>query len=231
MKKMIYYTNSKTPDQEKTYNGQSITIYKINSLREMVIHVIHNFNVSGIICDISNKEDDIIESMEVIWSISPYVYFILFQTGNYKSDFLKINKDKIIYIQSLEDIESLQQFTPAYLRKFHRIDWPLKVNCAYDSEFKNAIPGKILSLSAGGALVEVNPQFTAHKGNNIYLMIEFKEFKLYVESTVVRSDLMSGMIKFAAEFHHVSKITQNCIDTIIKDKLAKRLLLDIESLL
>lgn len=232
MKKIIYYTDAKHSKDHAVIEGEKIKVIKIHSAREAVIYIIDNINVVGIICDKECDDSEISDLMETVWVISPYLLFILFKDE--KRDFKKYSKhsDKIVWIDSMEEIVKIEKFTPSYMRKFNRINWPLIVHFSKEPAALSSVTGNILSLSAGGAFIETDMFAGIEHGSNVYLIIEFKEFKLYVDSTVIRINKESPGYKsgFAVEFHHVSKLTQNCIDSIIRDRLASKLLFTIEDI-
>ncbi|HBD95194.1 MAG: hypothetical protein A2015_04685 [Spirochaetes bacterium GWF1_31_7] len=232
MKKIVYYEDKPKSTNNTLIEGVKFNIHTMTGIRNVVLFMINSNNVIGILCDKDNKEISNIDLMETVWSVTPFVLFILFKSSTRNTTIYDEFKDKIIWINSLEEIDTIESFTPSYMRKFNRINWPLLVHFSLDSTVSSSSSGNILSLSAGGAFIETEQLAGIQQSSNIYLIIEFKDFKLYVDSTVIRvnNDKKQGKCGFAVEFHHVSKLTQNCIDSIIKDKLASRLLFTIDDI-
>lgn len=187
-------------------------------------------------------EERVISFVDKVNEINPFIVKIIFDCP---SDWIKnrtdlINKYNLIVFPSgcdnSEICESIKNnvYTDdnKIKRRFSRVDWPLNVQISFDDSAKETITRNVLSISGNGAYIS-SENFMPRKNDRLTLTISFKDFKLFTDSEVVwlngskqKPNLPEG---FAVTFIDIGFASQKVIDSIIKDKIIKRVLFDFKT--
>ncbi len=226
---VIFFSDNENTIENDFVIFENYRLHRLKKIRNIVLKLIENNNINFIICDPDNSEKSNIELIETAVSLNPALTVILFRKNKITEVTCNNTECRTMFIEKMEEIKRIEDFRPEHLRNFKRINWPLSVKYSHSPEMGNPDSGKLISLSAGGAYIETKELDIISPGSKIFIEIEFKQFNFYADASILRINHIHQQPEknkgFAVEFQNVTQATQNCIDSIIKDKLAQKLLI------
>ncbi|NPV00166.1 MAG: hypothetical protein HPY53_02175 [Brevinematales bacterium] len=234
MDKIIYLSSGDLfkSEIEKVKGGYQI--FRARNLRDALIFLINNPEVGAIIYTVASSSLIDKKTMEVFFHLNPLFPVIIAQkeTGKYdQNQLLEWNKN-IILLGNIDELDNVLQSTQKNRRKYNRVDWPLFATFYKNINSSTTETGKILSLSAGGSYIQTTNFDMVDLNQPVYMEIHFRDFKFFVESTVVRINrtLSSESLPpgFAVRFDNVSIATQTYINHIINDHLMMTLFKELD---
>jgi hypothetical protein len=234
MDKIIYLSSGDLFKSEIEKIKGGYQIFRARNLRDALIFLINNPDVGAIIYTVPSSTSIDKKTMEVLFHLNPLFPIIIApkEAGKYdQTQLLEWNKN-IILLESIDDIENVLHSTQKNRRKYNRVDWPLFATFYKNINSPSTETGKILSLSAGGSYIQTTNFDMVDLNQPVYMEIHFRDFKFFVESTVVRINktLSSESLPpgFAVRFDNVSIATQTYINHIINDHLMMTLFKELD---
>jgi hypothetical protein len=206
-------------------------IHTTPSLKEALIYLIDNPEVSMFVCDMDAENRICRKMIENLKHLNPILPIMLLNPGRSKISETELRQfnNNISIVNTLEQVKENIDNAMMNRRQFNRIIWPLSANFYTEKDIKYVETGLVLSLSAGGAFVKTTHFDIAKENLNrkIILEIKFEDFKFLVESIVLRvNEHSTGEMPagFAAKFINISTATHSYIKRIVNDKILSSLM-------
>ncbi len=229
MIKILYYSSGNERLTEN-FNKEKFRIFEMKTLKDLIIFLLNNYDVQAFISEFHESVESRRTILEILFNFNEFlpVYFIDRENQD-RASYHKIHPG-IKFVRSIDEI--FVHFEPySNKRKYYRINWPLNAIIADSIESlsgRASRKGQIVSLSLGGAYINVSDFKNVRPSSEIALRIIFANFTFLVNAKVIRiagnsNEYQSKSAGIAVEFHDVTDATKKFLNTIINDRVISML--------
>lgn len=194
----------------------------VASLRELALFLADHYDAVGMAVALSSDPADDAQAVSLARRLSPQLPIILVGERTV-FDQLPESVARAKATWSPDGASLAELFKPVKNRRqFYRLEWPLGVQYSSHFNMTGHRPGKIITLSAGGASVLTRDLGGLAEGQDLFLRVYFEHFVFFVESRIVRVSPLSGAEPgFAVAFQRITPATAGIIKDILRDQMVQ----------
>jgi len=209
--------------------SEQYQILHARSLKEAAVKLLDIPSIIAFISDFSDDEEKNHKAMSIVFTLNEVMPFITTSPASLEPYWA--DNPNLKLAENTEAILPLLERAAKNRRLYARTNWPLVAHFYKAMSPEIARRGEMLSLSAGGAFIKINPVEDVFEGENYLVEISFQEEKCLLEGQVVRirkTPLPDAPEGFAMEFVNMDDPTRDYLSGLVKHYILSRLLLNFE---